>query len=76
MPPSADGTPPRPDAADAEVGNDEVDDSADRVLERQRSARRLAEQTWPEFFLSLAVRTVVIIAVVLAVFFVLKLILG
>ncbi len=72
MPTSADGT---PIGGHAEVGGAEVDGGEEQVIERQRSARLLAEQTWPEFFRSLAIRTVVTVALVLAVFFVLKLIL-
>jgi hypothetical protein len=75
---SDDGTPSGGDARvdGAQVDGAQVGGGEEQVLERQLSARRVAEQTWPEFFRSLAIRTVVTIALVLAVFFVLKLILG
>jgi hypothetical protein len=48
----------------------------ERFLERHRSARRLAEMSWREFFVSLGVRTLVIIFIVLAVVVLLRLISG
>jgi hypothetical protein len=68
MPASDDGLSPLDDA--------DVEEAEERVLERQKAARQLAEQSWREFFVSLGVRTVVVIAVVLAVALLLKLLLG
>ena len=57
-------------------GDADVDADENRTLGRQRKARRLSEQTWREFLVSLAVRTVAIIAIVLAVFWLLRFFVG
>jgi len=68
MPRSPDGSLPG--------GLEENEAQEERFLERHQSARRLAEMSWREFFVSLGIRTLVVIAIVLAVFLLLKLFVG
>ncbi len=68
MPRSLDGSSPAGDA--------EVDAGEELVLERHGQARRLAEMSWREFFVSLGIRTLVVIGIVLSVFLLLKLFVG
>jgi hypothetical protein len=54
----------------------DVDAKRESLFARQKAARRLAEESWKGFFVSLGIRTVVVIAVVLAIFLVLRLLVG
>jgi hypothetical protein len=65
MPRSIDGSSP--------AGTAEADEGERFVLERQKEARRVAEQSWPSFFKSLALRTLLVIVLVLAAFWCLRL---
>ncbi len=58
----------------ADHDEDEQHPPEERLLPRQKAVRSLAEQTWREFFVSLGIRTLVILGVVLLVFIVLTLI--
>ncbi len=42
----------------------DIDAAEDRLLERHAYARKVADQTWGEFFRSLLVRIAVIIAII------------
>jgi hypothetical protein len=67
---------PGPVDGSSPAGDAEVDAGDENVLERQKAARRLAEQSWREFFISLGIRTIVVLVVVLALFWLLKVVLG